>query len=119
MKKGIAAAALVAVLVLAGCAQTVEGSIDTVVAECQEFPTDATVHVVVTGRVDGEPNLNDDRESITARLSDGLDSGTVMCTFENSSQELIDDLSGRVTIEGTLFSVYSDDFISLTDCKLR
>lgn len=117
MRKGFELMALAAVLVLAGCAQTVEGSVSTVVEECQEFPTDANVNVVVTGRVDGDPYQSDDTNMTIVSLYD--DGYTVNCFFRDIDEDTLDDLWGRVTIEGTLDDVLSDDYIYLDNCKLR
>lgn len=117
MKRGIVTAVMVATLALVGCAQTVEGSVGTVVEECQEFPTDANVNVVVTGHVDGDPYQSDDTDITIVSLRD--DGCTVSCIFRDVDEETLDDLSGRVTIEGTLDDVLSDDYIHLNNCKLR
>ncbi|OUO45576.1 hypothetical protein B5F79_09260 [Olsenella sp. An285] len=117
MKKGIAAAALVAVLALAGCAKTVEGSVETVVKECKEFPTDASVNLVITGRVDGDPYQSDDTDMTIVWLVDG--DSTASCMFRDIDEDTLDDLHGRVTIEGKLDDVISDSLIYVDDCKLR
>lgn len=117
MKKGFAAAALVAVLALAGCAQTVEGSVETVVKECKEFPTDASVNLVITGRVDGDPYQSDDTDMTIVWLVDG--DSKASCIFRDIDEDTLDDLHGRVTIEGKLDDVISDSFIYVDDCKLR
>lgn len=117
MRRGIVAAAMVATLALVGCAESVEGSVDTVVAECQEFPTDADVNVVVTGHVDGDPYQSDDTNMTIVRLV-GEDS-TASCVFRDIDEDTLDELYGRVTIEGKLDDVLSDDYIHVDNCKLR
>ena len=117
MKKGMTVAALVAVLALAGCAQTVEGSVDTVVAECQELPTDANANLVITGQVDGDPYQSDDTDMTIVRLVGG--DSTAHCIFRDIDEDTLDDLRGRVTIEGKLDDVLSDGLIYVDDCKLR
>lgn len=119
MRKALANAVVVASLLLCGCAQSVSGSIETVVDECQEFTTDANVKVTVTGRVDGDPYISDDGSRMSVTLADWGEGYVVHCTFDGTSEELVDDLYGRVTIEGTLSNVLSDSSISIRHCTLR
>ena len=113
------AAAVVAATLLCGCAQSVSGSVETVVDECQEFTTDASVKVTVTGRVEGDPSLSDDGTIASVMLADWSSDSFVYCTFDDPSDELLDDLSGRVTVEGNLSSVLSDSSVSINHCSLR
>ena len=117
MKKGIAAAALVAVLALAGCAQTVEGSVETVVKECKEFTTDTDVRVTVTGVVDGDPIVFEDTGNVTVELLDG--DYLVGCMFESPSEEDIDKMFGSVTIEGDLMEMVSPTSMVIKNCSIR
>ena len=119
MKKGVAAAALVAALALAGCSndsETISGSVESVVGELKEAAVDEVFQVEVTGYiVGGNPasdiGISDDEKSVLnvypeAQVSEW---GFIKATFPEPSEELNEIIAEnesptgftRVTVTGT------------------
>lgn len=118
MRIAIATIAIALAIALAGCgAQTIEGSLGTVVDWAQELPTDARANVTVTGRME---SWSSEGDFIMVWLFDGGDSA--WCYFDGPDAALEERLGsghGRVTISGELDSERtSDGSITVRNCTL-
>lgn len=118
----LAIAAGVMAASLAGCAEKVEGSVETVVEACQDFPTDANVEVTVTGTV-----VNDDAEDCdpghhcSVWLSDEYYDYSAWCEIDNVTEEEIREArrNSRVTVVGKLVpEMVSYRSVHLENCRI-
>lgn len=119
-------------LALAGCgAETIEGSVETVVDEAQELTTDAEVRVKVTGDtadygdeygsyLAGRPQPGDTATVVLQSDDDGT--YLVFCQFNEITEEEIGqiDSSGRLTVSGTVNGEgISSDSVFMLDCEIE
>lgn len=128
MKRFAVALAVIGAISLVGCesgTRSIEGSVETVIEECQDIPTDAEN---VSVKVSGEPSMTTNNVggsgiSVVFLAPDSTDTSvSVICYFEDADEETmaqIADLSGRVTITGTLVpSSIEESTVSIEDCEI-
>ena len=118
----VAGAALVASLGLFGCGgQTITGSVESVVEQCQELPTDAKVRIEVTGELMRGMNVSVGDTSVILSSHEGFSSMSVFASFDPLTDEQASDINmGRVTIVGDLDAGYvQDSSIFIRNCKVK
>ena len=141
MRKGIAAAALVAVLAIAGCAQTqteenvISGSVDTVVSTLEEASVDDEFTVEVTGYIIGDEPANSlagsdvDHSTLDLYQDTAKDEyGYIKAVFHETDDEINDliahststSTTRRVTIVGTSSGKdYGKMYSIVRDCEIK